>query len=471
MDALLLLLLKATLLLSLPLLAARLLRRAPAAVRHGLCTLTFAAVLALPFLASTLPTLAVPVSARWSAALLSVAHAVPDLRELRDVSDTGAPRPPDAAPANSVGASDDTPAIASASTPGDARVSPGRVADDVAVDSRMTSVRWPTARVVMSVLWLVGTIVATTVLIVSLVRVWRLARTAEELTDPEWREAADALGARLGLRRSARLLASARVGTPMAAGVWRPLVFLPATAREWTAECRDVVLAHEMAHLAVRDPLRHLTARLAVACYWFHPLAWLAAREATMARERRVRAGAGHAAVRVRASAPRPRRIDDPRHAGARARRAADGGTFAAGDTTHGHPECRCASEHRAARADPRDRCRPADALCRRGAPRRTWRVILLAVTVVRVISVVSLGARRRRGRARDNGNRRRDDRDGGRACHRLERRRERRGLVRDVGVDAGASGRAPGLTLCLGHVSRPWVQRQHVDVARRERP
>jgi predicted nucleic acid-binding Zn-ribbon protein len=71
----------------------------------------------------------------------------------------------------------------------------------------------------------------------------------------------------------------------MAGGVWRPLIFLPADAASWTAERRDVVLAHELSHIAGRDPIRHIAARFAVGCYWFHPLAWLAATQASLARE------------------------------------------------------------------------------------------------------------------------------------------------------------------------------------------
>ena len=71
----------------------------------------------------------------------------------------------------------------------------------------------------------------------------------------------------------------------MAGGVWRPAIFLPSSARAWSEEQRDLVLAHEIAHLAGHDPLRHVAARLAVALYWFHPLAWMAARQAAAARE------------------------------------------------------------------------------------------------------------------------------------------------------------------------------------------
>jgi beta-lactamase regulating signal transducer with metallopeptidase domain/predicted nucleic acid-binding Zn-ribbon protein len=133
--------------------------------------------------------------------------------------------------------------------------------------------------------WLTGTLAAVFALLLSLFRVRRLARAAEQMDDAAWSASANALGGRLGLRRPARLFVSARVGTPMAGGVWRPVIFLPTSAREWSDERRDLVLAHEIAHLAGQDPLRHVAARLAVALYWFHPLAWMAARQATAARE------------------------------------------------------------------------------------------------------------------------------------------------------------------------------------------
>ncbi len=87
------------------------------------------------------------------------------------------------------------------------------------------------------------------------------------------------------MRGSVRLLVSDRIHTPMAGGFRRPTVFLPVPAVDWSAECRDAVLAHELVHLARRDPLRHLTARLTLAMYWFHPAAWLAVRWAAIACE------------------------------------------------------------------------------------------------------------------------------------------------------------------------------------------
>src|SRR5947208_3644526 len=63
--AALLLALKATVLLSVALLAVHLRRRAPAVTRHRLWSVAFAAVLALPLLEAALPALDVPVPSGW----------------------------------------------------------------------------------------------------------------------------------------------------------------------------------------------------------------------------------------------------------------------------------------------------------------------------------------------------------------------------------------------------------------------
>jgi beta-lactamase regulating signal transducer with metallopeptidase domain/predicted nuclease with TOPRIM domain len=261
MEAMLLAL-KATVLLSATLLAARVRRRAPAVTRHRLWSLAFAAVLALPPLASALPALYVPMPAGWAAR-----PSRPEtIDESRSGFTQGDPSPLKMKADTSVGRDvEKTPATVRGDTP--------------------MVVTWSNVPSLLVAGWLIGTTIAASALFVSLLAVRRLARTGEDMGDPAWRHAADALGARLGLRRPARLVVSAAVSTPMAGGVWRPVIFLPASARAWSAERRDVVLAHEIAHLAGRDPLRHVGARLAVALYWFHPLAWIAARQATVARE------------------------------------------------------------------------------------------------------------------------------------------------------------------------------------------
>jgi beta-lactamase regulating signal transducer with metallopeptidase domain len=66
---------------------------------------------------------------------------------------------------------------------------------------------------------------------------------------------------------------------PVAAGVFRPVIFFPETWREWSEAHRQVVLEHELAHHRRRDPLSRLFVELACAVHWYHPLVrWMARR-------------------------------------------------------------------------------------------------------------------------------------------------------------------------------------------------
>jgi beta-lactamase regulating signal transducer with metallopeptidase domain len=94
------------------------------------------------------------------------------------------------------------------------------------------------------------------------------------------RERLDALARRLNLRRPVRVLVSAKLAGPIAFGVLRPGIGLPADF--WTAHSRteqDTMLAHELAHHAARDPLWLALADLLLAALWWHPLVWWARRQ------------------------------------------------------------------------------------------------------------------------------------------------------------------------------------------------
>ncbi len=63
---------------------------------------------------------------------------------------------------------------------------------------------------------------------------------------------------------------------PVAAGLLRPVVALPAAWRQWSAPKLEAVLAHELAHIARRDFLPAIAAALGRCVFWFNPLAWYA---------------------------------------------------------------------------------------------------------------------------------------------------------------------------------------------------
>jgi beta-lactamase regulating signal transducer with metallopeptidase domain/DUF4097 and DUF4098 domain-containing protein YvlB len=106
------------------------------------------------------------------------------------------------------------------------------------------------------------------------------------------------IGIRRLIRRSASLrrLAgrdvdvriSADVDAPYTIGVRRAVILLPAEAESWDDERLRIVLVHELAHVERLDYAAQIVATAACAIYWFNPVTWLAAS--------RLRAEAEHAA-------------------------------------------------------------------------------------------------------------------------------------------------------------------------------
>jgi len=106
---------------------------------------------------------------------------------------------------------------------------------------------------------------------------WRVARCARRRTELDGACVARAAG-KLGLRRPVRVVLSGEVKVPMTAGFFSSVVILPAHAANWSSERLELVLLHELAHVKRRDCLAVMVAEIAVASWWFHPLAWLARR-------------------------------------------------------------------------------------------------------------------------------------------------------------------------------------------------
>jgi beta-lactamase regulating signal transducer with metallopeptidase domain len=79
------------------------------------------------------------------------------------------------------------------------------------------------------------------------------------------------------LARSAATVQSATIAGPMVVGTWRPKVVLPADfAARYNAVERELVLAHEHAHLERRDPLVNALAAAVLCFNWFNPLLYWA---------------------------------------------------------------------------------------------------------------------------------------------------------------------------------------------------
>ena len=95
-----------------------------------------------------------------------------------------------------------------------------------------------------------------------------------------------AISGRLGFRRPVRVLVADGLRVPVAFGVFRPTLVLPAVFdAEFDPPQQEAVLAHELAHLAAGDPVWHLLATLACALLWWHPAAWWSRRQLRAASE------------------------------------------------------------------------------------------------------------------------------------------------------------------------------------------
>ena len=224
-------------------------RRASAAARHFLWTMTLAAVLALP-----LASLALPV---WSIEIpiVSAVTAVPAVFvERQPVVDRPASTAPSAAP------------ISTSPAP----IAPRRHFDPVAFAFALYS-----AGVVLFVVKLAGEQVALS----------RLVRASRPVDAEDWGTLVDAAARQLGIHRPVRLLEADEDVMPFTFGTRRPTIVIPSAAEAWTGDRRRAVIVHELAHVARADCLVQRLAAFACAIYWPHPGVWWAIRRLRVERE------------------------------------------------------------------------------------------------------------------------------------------------------------------------------------------
>jgi beta-lactamase regulating signal transducer with metallopeptidase domain len=130
-----------------------------------------------------------------------------------------------------------------------------------------------------------GVLLLTTRLLVDQFHVRRLVIDTHEMNDPEWQALFRTCAIELGVSGHVRLLSSRDRATPMAVGIGRRAIVLPASADRWSDEMRRAVLRHELAHIARRDCLTQTAAAFVCALYWVHPGSWWLARRLRIERE------------------------------------------------------------------------------------------------------------------------------------------------------------------------------------------
>jgi HEAT repeat protein len=252
--------LKATVMLLLVFGVAALLRRASAAARHTVWSSGFAGLVALPLLATTLP---------WRLEVLPAAASVV------------VPAPAfDAAEGEPLGVINETLNDERPTAEAAVNLMPPAAPSGSSVSQPSNPGSWLVA------LWLVGAVLVIGRLVLGWFLMAWLSRRGQPLTDAGWTDLLDAAERRMGITTHVRLMKNGQVPMPMTSGLLRPVIVLPADCDDWTADRRFAVLLHELAHVRRGDLWVHFLVQAACACYWFHPLAWSAARRLRSDSER-----------------------------------------------------------------------------------------------------------------------------------------------------------------------------------------
>jgi beta-lactamase regulating signal transducer with metallopeptidase domain len=259
-----------------------LLRQRPAATRHAVWILALASSLAAPALTAFLPRWHVPLLRITSAASVATpgASGMPPLVAAFSPSPAARPEPsPLEAGRNPLADDAANPAPKRVEVSSQSAVSPATASQPGA------ALQLPSWSTFATAAWLLVGGLLLLRQTVAMLRTARLSRRARIPGRAPWMALARSLARSIGAPAT-RFLRSEAISMPIACGVMRPTVVLPADADAWPDERVRVVLLHELAHVRRRDCLTQAIADAACAVFWFNPLAWMAVRELRRERER-----------------------------------------------------------------------------------------------------------------------------------------------------------------------------------------
>ena len=134
--------------------------------------------------------------------------------------------------------------------------------------------------------WFWGALFAAGWGVVQLRRFGRMVRVTEA-ADSALRESAERIARKIGLRRLPQIRVVEGPIPPMVwAGSLRPVILLPRELWRRLGSCeRDLLLAHELMHVRRGDHCVRWFETLVRAVYWWHPVAWWAAKRLRQAEE------------------------------------------------------------------------------------------------------------------------------------------------------------------------------------------
>lgn len=243
-------------------------KRASAAARHLVWALALGGLLMLPVLSLALPKWQLPILPRRVATAPAIKPTI-----------ESAPAPSIAEPLKTALATEMKNTILPPHAP--ITTAPFAVAATAPTLSKPLSVS-----AILVAAWLAMALVVLVPLGAGFILVRNIINKSARLDREPWPEFIESLSNLLSLRRKVRLYLSSGPTMPMAVGIFRSAIVLPAEAETWPDEKGRAVLLHELAHVRRWDCLTHILTRLACVMHWFNPLAWLALNKLQNERER-----------------------------------------------------------------------------------------------------------------------------------------------------------------------------------------
>lgn len=148
---------------------------------------------------------------------------------------------------------------------------------------RRASLHW---KAWLMLVHLIGSAIVAVWIAARLLHLRRLARRGRCVDQGPLANALRAVAERLELKRLPTLKLSDQAASPMAFGVIRPTILLPASAAEGLTEAEmRTILAHELAHIRRGDLWVNWLQIALQTLWWFHPVLWLLNRALRQVRE------------------------------------------------------------------------------------------------------------------------------------------------------------------------------------------
>ena len=125
------------------------------------------------------------------------------------------------------------------------------------------------------VLWLLGVAFFTIRLGGGLAQLRAYRSQGISSVEPDWLDAFSELCSRLGISKKVSIFQSTTVNTPIAIGVFRPIILVPAALfLQISPNELETIIAHELVHIRRYDPLVNILQCTVETLLFFHPGVW-----------------------------------------------------------------------------------------------------------------------------------------------------------------------------------------------------